>query len=157
MKIWPLFISALITLSSTSFAHGTTVAIGMKDGSPQYAIQDTPLTRDRLSAFFTRDVQNNAFILLALSPDVTTSIIFDLIKDIKKAGYESVYIGYSEFAPLDGLPTRSITVQIDLINTSIYEEEARRKEQIIIENRMKQKAQQAGPGYPPQGVGSPDP
>ena len=156
MKTWPLFISALITLSSTSFAHGTTVSIGMKDGAPQYAIQDTPLTRDRLSAFFIRDVQINSFILLALSPDVTTSIIFDLIKDIKQAGYETVYIGYSEIAPLDALPTRNITVQIDLKNTSIDEEEARRIKQLDFENEMKQKAQQGVPGYRRQSAPQPE-
>ena len=140
-----------------SFAHGIMVSVRLDDGVPLYSIREMALTREELTDFFMRDAHNNAIIVLALSPEVTTSLIFNLIKDIKKAGYESLYIAYSEIAPLDALPTRNITVQIDLNNTSINEEESRRIKQLEFENELKQNAQQAGPGYPPQGVGSPDP
>ena len=157
MKIWPIFVLALLAIISTSFAHGIMVSVRLDNGVPQYSIRDMSLTREGLTDFFMRDAHNNAIIGLALSSEVTTSIIFDLITDIKKAGYETVYIGHSEIAPLDALPTRNITVQIDLNNTSIDEESARRIKRQEFENELKQKAQQAGPAYPPQGVGSADP
>ena len=157
MKIWPVFVVALMTVIRASFAHGIMVSVRLDDGVPQYSIREMALTREELTDFFMRDAHNNAIIVLSLSPEVTTANIFDLIKNIKTAGYETVYIGYSEIAPSDALPTRNITVQIDLNNTSIDEEEARRIKQLNFESEMKQKAQQAGPGYPPQGVGSPDP
>ena len=103
-----------------------------------YIFGDTPITRQKLSEKLTRlsEVDKSARFAITPAPEVTHQTITDILDEASALRLTGamLFIGSSN----------------DTFKIISYSQQKPEK----IQN---DKAQQAGAGYPPQGVGSPDP
>ena len=150
MKTLLSLIFASLLLAHTSQAGIVRIGLKMESGAPVYEINGVPCPREQVTTALTRisEIDKTSRIALDLTPSVTANIMMDIIKEMRALGLTGIVVVYQEILPLDIIPTYTLAVPIDLTNSSIHHHPS-----LSDENE----AQQGGPGYPPQGVGSPDP
>ena len=155
-----LIISAL--LLETQLATATSyVRIGISQGDTNLllTLQDIPFTPDRLKEMMERvaDIDNNQIILVIVDSRTPAEYLLSVISLLKETGLINVCIvpqhgrGTQDVLSLQVLPKTNEFIQVEPVDTD--EIHGLLEEIELIDNS----GEQGGPGYPPQGVGSPDP
>ena len=134
-----------------------------------YSIVDRPVSRQELSKSLTLTSKIDAkqTIILEPAPLASTRLLMDIVSELKALGLTNVVVYYRELPSPLAYPrfTLSFPLNLDVINiengpddkvVTLPAEEAQEIERLYRDAQQK-RAEQSGPAYPPQGVGSADP
>jgi len=154
-----IFIGIATLLLAQSLTHALeapfilTISIRPGSNGVVYLCGDKPSTRQEVSAALARlaSIDKNAKVAVRPSADTSFQVVADVLREIKSHGLTSGAIIYE--GP-DLNRTNATALAILPIAFSNFFADSYSNASIM--NDIKN-AQPAGPGYPPQGVGSPDP
>ena len=145
----------LLLVVTTCFAdeapYLVVFSVSSESGHVTYADRTNSVTRTELSGLFARvsSIDKSARLAIIVPLNITFDVIADLLTEMKSLGLEQVDLIYGEKLQYGNSDFDGV-IHIDF-NESIFLTE--KDKRIDSTNN----AQQGGPGYPPQGVGSPDP
>ena len=144
MKIITAILAIFLLAPTVSRAHGIHIWIGHENGKDVITI-NTNVSLQEVQRRFTKlaQIQNDASIFIGVHPKASANTVMELIEVLRDSGMNNVtvYRTHSE---------REIILPMSLSPTN-------RTSDLLIPEEKNEGVEQGGPGYPPQGVGSPDP
>ena len=128
-------------------------SVSSESGHATYALDTNSITRSELSRLLARasSIDKTAKLAIITPSNITFDVIADLLTEMKAFGLERVDLIYGGQLGKYGISDLKGVIRVNL-DKSGFLSESDRPIQATSNN-----AQQGGPGYPPQGVGSPDP
>ena len=134
-----------------------------------YSINDRPVSRMELSKSLAliSNIDTKQTIIIEPAPLSSARSLMDMLSELKARGLTNTYVYYRELPSPLASPNYILSFPLNLDALKIGNgpderaitlpaEEAQEIERLYQDAKQK-KAEQGGPGYPPQGVGSPDP
>ena len=138
MKTLSAILFTILICPILSAAHGIHIWIGRDNGADVIYTSniDTPITTHEIHDQFSKHAQymTNSVIYVGIHPDATANTIFELVGTLRDVGINNITLYRTD-------SDREIILPMV----------------ISPEPRETNSVEQGGPGYPPQGVGSPDP
>ena len=138
MKTLSAILFTLLICPILSAAHGIHIWIGRDNGADIIYTSniDTPITSHEIRDRFSKHAQyiTNSVIYVGIHPDATANTILELVGTLRDVGIKNITLYRTD-------SDREIILPMV----------------ISPEPRETNGVEQAGLGYPPQGVGSPDP
>ena len=138
MKTLSAILFTILICPILSAAHGIHIWIGRDNGADVIYTSniDTPITSHEIRDRFSKHAQyiTNSVIYVGIHPDVTANTILELVGTLRDVGIKNITLYRTD-------SDREIILPMV----------------ISPEPRETNGVEQGGPGYPPQGVGPPDP